>query len=37
MPLAVSVPTSLAGQGVLWIAIAVVPGELVKAAGQGPR
>jgi hypothetical protein len=37
MPLAVSVSSVVAGQGVLWIAIGVVPGELVKAAGQGPR
>jgi hypothetical protein len=37
MPLAVSVSNVVAGQGVLWIAIDVVPGALVKAAGQGPR
>jgi hypothetical protein len=37
MPLAVSVSNVVAGQGVLWIAIAVVPGDLVKTAGQGPR
>jgi hypothetical protein len=32
MPLAVSVTDVLAGQGVLWIAIRVVPGELVEAS-----
>jgi hypothetical protein len=37
MPLAVSVSDVVAGQGVLWIAIAVVPGDLVKTVGQGPR
>lgn len=30
MPLAVSVAEVVAGQGVLWIAVKVVPGELVK-------
>jgi len=34
MPLAVSVEDVRAGQGVLWIAIKVVPGELVK---KGPE
>ena len=32
MPLAVSIADVLAGQGVLWIAINVVPGELVDAS-----
>jgi hypothetical protein len=36
MPLAVSVADVLAGQGVLWIAINVTPGELVKAAKAAP-
>jgi hypothetical protein len=34
MPLAVSVADVVAGRGVLWIAIRVVPGELVRA-GEG--
>jgi hypothetical protein len=38
MPLAVSVADVVAGQGVLWIAINVVPGELVKTVSTGePR
>lgn len=37
MPLAVSVSDVVAGQGVLWIAIGVVPGDLVKTAGESPR
>jgi hypothetical protein len=37
MPLAVSVADVVAGQGVLWIAIGVVPGELVKTDAQAPR
>jgi hypothetical protein len=36
MPLTVSVLDVLAGQGVLWIAIGIVPGELVKTE-QGAR
>jgi hypothetical protein len=37
MPLSVSVSDVVAGQGVLWIAIGVVPGELVKAPEQDAR
>ncbi len=37
MPLAVSVADVVAGQGLLWIAINVVPGELVKTGGGSPR
>jgi hypothetical protein len=37
MPLAVSVADVVAGQGVLWIAIDVVPGELVKTGEGAPR
>ncbi len=37
MPLAVSVADVLAAQGVLWIAINVVPGELVKTGDGGAR
>jgi hypothetical protein len=33
MPLAVSVTDVVAGQGVLWIAVRVVPGELVETGG----
>jgi hypothetical protein len=33
LPLTVSVATVVASQGVLWIAIRVVPGEMVKTAG----
>ena len=36
MPLTVSVANVLAGQGVLWIAIQVAPGEMVKTA-EKPR
>ena len=35
LPLTVSVATVLAGQGVLWIAVNVVPGEMVKTAEKG--
>lgn len=34
MPLAVSVADVVAGEGVLWIAVNVVPGELVKAVQE---
>jgi hypothetical protein len=34
MPLTVSVARVLAGQGVLWIAVNVVPGDMVKTAEQ---
>ena len=37
MPLAVSVAGVVAGQGQLWIAINVVPGDLVKTTGQASR
>jgi hypothetical protein len=37
MPLAVSVVDVVAGQGVLWIAVDVVPGELVKTAPPAPK
>jgi hypothetical protein len=37
MPLAVSVVDVVAGQGLLWIAIGVTPGELVKTSAEGPR
>jgi hypothetical protein len=37
MPLAVSVADVVAGQGVLWIAVNVVPGELTKTGQGGPR
>jgi hypothetical protein len=37
MPLAVSVAEVVAGQGVLWIAIRVVPGDLVKTPGERSR
>jgi len=36
MPLAVAVTDVVAGQGVLWIAIRVTPGEMVKAAAGQP-
>jgi hypothetical protein len=37
MPLAVSVADVFAGQGNLWIALRVTPGELVKVKGGGAR
>jgi hypothetical protein len=36
MPLAVSVADVVAGQGVLWIAIAVVPGEVAETGAAAP-
>jgi hypothetical protein len=35
MPLEVTVADVLAGQGVLWVAVRVVPGELVRDAEEG--
>ena len=37
MPLKVAVADVFAGQGVLWVAIDVVPGELVKTASAKPK
>jgi hypothetical protein len=37
MPLAVGVSDVVAGEGVLWIAVSVVPGELVKTGARLPR
>lgn len=36
MPLEVSVADVLAGQGVLWVAIKVVPGEMTKVSSASP-
>jgi len=36
MPLGVAVADVLAGNGLLWVAVNVVPGELVKTAAASP-
>jgi hypothetical protein len=36
MPLAVAVADVLAGNGLLWVAVRVVPGDLVKTAPAAP-
>jgi hypothetical protein len=36
MPLAVSVAEVFAGSGILWVAVAIVPGELTKTASPTP-
>ena len=37
LPLAVSVADVLAGNGILWVAVRVVPGELTKVAAAAPQ